>query len=385
MTRREKILALCVGGTLGGLALVTLVRWSVLSPFQSVRDQIAEEHRRSKNLRTTLQQVENVEEEWQTLTAQTLADDCQEAQRRFHEDMQHLLNLHGLREAKISPGGFKAYKDGSRGVPLTINGAGTLKEIVGFLCDFYCRDYLARLDRVRITADQAVLGDVNTNRPRAGGMRPGRTPPPSSRREPTFGPDGPALKVSISAITLVLPKLPGLKHPVAEKIIELPGGRLQRERAAYNAILDRNPFMPHQEKQVVVTPTTQSRQETATVTPATQPAVDPRAGAEQKLVKATTCLDGEPVAYVYDAQQRDQPPEKFYVDGQIDDGRLVLIHPRGLVVRVGVQDYFYPLGKSFRDREELSPDDHPDVWEALRHESLGSPNQPARERTAASG
>jgi hypothetical protein len=386
MTRREKVLALCVGGTLGGLALVYAVNWAVLQPFQTVRDQIAEEHRRSRNLRTAYRQVENIEDEWKKLAARTLADDPQDTQRRFLEDMQHLLALHGLRDTKVAPGAFVTYKDGSHGVPLTISAAGTLKEVLGFLCDFYCRDYLARLDKVRITADQGVLGDVNTNRPRVSGGRPGgRVPPTGGRREPQYGPEGPVLKLSVSAVTLVLPPLRGVNCPSESEIVELAGGRLQRERAAYNAILDHNPFMPYQPPVAVVTPTTQ-RTEPANTAPTTPVvAVNPREGADQKFVRVTTCLDGEPAAYVYDEQKRDQPPDKFYLDDQIDDGRLLLILPRGLVVRVGKEDFFYPLGKSFQDREKLDPDAQPEVWEALRQETAGSKEGAAHAAGEASG
>jgi len=388
MTRREKILGLCVGGTLGGLALVYAVNWAVLRPFQTVRDQIAEEHRRSWTLRTQYRQVENIEDEWKQLAGRTLADDPQDTQRRFLEDMQHLLALHGLRDTKVAPGAFLTYKDGSRGVPLTISAAGTLKEVLGFLCDFYCRDYLARLDKVRITADQGVLGDVNTNRPRPGGMRQGRTPPASGRREQQFGPEGPVLKLSVSAVTLVLPALRGVDCPTESEIIELSGGRLQRERAAYNAILDRNPFMPYQPPVVVQVPTpaTQPHPEAVKTEPTTPVVVaNPREGADQKFVRVTTCLDGEPVAWVYDEQRRDQPPDKFYLDDKIDDGKLLLIHPRGLVVRVGKEDFFYPLGKNFVEREKLDPDEQPEIWEALREEMAGSKEEAAHADGETSG
>lgn len=389
MTRREKVLALCVGGALGGLALVTLVRWAVLTPFQNVRSQIADEHRRSRNLQTALRQADSVEAQWRELTARTLGVDARDAQRRFQEDMQQLLERHGLRDAKVAPGAITPYKNGSRGIPFTISASGTLKEVVGFLCDFYCRDYLARLDKVRITADQAVISEVNTTRIRPGATaRPGRTPPPTSRREPTYGPDGPVLKVSVSAITLVLPELRDLEHAAADKVVELDGGRLQRERAAYTAIFDRNLFMPHRETPRVASvpdQPTKPAPDTEQQPPPPPPPPPPPDGRDQIFVKATASLEGEPVAYVYDEQQRDQPPTKYFLDGPFDEGTLILIHPRGLVVRVGTKDYFYPLGKSFVDREALSPIDHPEVWEALRQESAGPPDRAVTGRSGTSG
>jgi hypothetical protein len=107
-------------------------------------------------------------------------------------------------------------------------------------------------------------------------------------------------------------------------------------------------------------------------------AVNPREGADQKFVRVTTCLDGEPACYVYDELHKDQPPLKFCLDEDIDDGRLLLILPRGLVVRVGQEDYFYPLGKSFEDREKLDPDEHPEAWEALHRELTGWQGETAR-------
>ena len=156
------------------------------------------------------------------------------------------------------------------------------------------------------------------------------------------------------------------------EIVVLLVGRNQGERLDYNTIVDKNLFAPYQPRiaSTTVTPTTEPAHPTTPVEPTVRPVVDPRAGADQKFVRSTVGLDGEPRAYVVDKQQLDQPPTAYRLDDPIDDGKLILIHPQGIVVRSNGKNYFYPLGSSFRDREELSAADRPEIWDALRREFL---------------
>jgi hypothetical protein len=372
MTRREKVLAMCVGGTLGGLALVGLVRWAVLDPFRSVQRQIEEEQARGRRLSAQLRQLAGVEKQWQTWTARTLGQAEGEAQLRFRKDMQHLLERQGLRVQNISPGTPARYKNDFIGVPLTISATGTLNEVVGFLCDFYQRDYLARLDKVRITADQSVIAGLASSRQRPGSGWSSRGSGPGSTRTAEFGPEGPELKVSISAVTLVLPEIRDVEHPLMVDIIDSER-RVLRDREEYNVVFDKSVFVPHREKPIVVATSMAPTTQRATPEPTPIPPVPVRPDADRLFVCGTTRLNGELVAYVVDDRRPDQKPTKYHLDDPIDDGKLLLVHPRGLVVRVqrtdgGRTDYFYRLGKSFRDREELSPQDHPEVWEALELE-----------------
>lgn len=377
MTQREKIMALCVAGTLGGYGLVTAVRWAVLEPLRAVDKQIAQQRDVQHQLKSSRKALRRVEGDWAGLTGRTLADDPKEAQQRFREDMHLLLAKHGLRDPKMSAGTFQKHKNGFMGVPLNISASGTLKDVVGFLTDFYGSNYLARLDKVSIAADQRVINDVNSPRRRAS---KGRNPRRNTLQ--TSGPDGPELRVSISAVTLVLPELKGLDHPLCEEVLREEQGRLPREVAAYTEIFDSNLFQPHKPPEVVVKPpepdeteeVVEERVEERTVV------VDRRAGASQQLLVATIALNGKPQAYVMDKREPLDPPAKYREDDPIDDGVLLLIHPKGLVVRVEeaggrVKDYFYPLRvypgpASFADREELDEWAHPDVWRAMEAEFL---------------
>lgn len=368
MTRREKVLAICVGGALGGLALAMIVRWTVVEPYKAIQKQITDEQKRQKDLRAELRNLQPVDAKWEELTSRTFSADPQEAQRRFREDMHMLLERHGLKSAKVSPGAFVRYKDESTGVPLTISASGSLKAIVGFLCDFYRRDYLARLDKVRISAEQAVIADVNSTRGRGGGARPGRGG--AARREAATGPDGPELKLNVSAVALVLPQLPMMGHPVLpDEIPERERGRLAEDLPAYKTIFERSLFVPYTPRVAAPPPaeTTKPAHVAEVPPPPEPPKPDPDA---QKYVCGTTRLNGELIAYVLDEARRDQRPSEYRLDQPIHDGTLLLVVPEGIVVRANGKDYFYPLGKKFAEREVLDADAHPEVWEAFQRAFL---------------
>ena len=383
MTRRERVLGFCVGGTLGGLALVMVVQWAVLEPFKAVKNQITLEQARHQRLTLKLKEYNHVEADWKGYTARTFSIDPGEAEQRFRFNMHRLLERHGLRDPKVSPGSPAKYKDGSVGVPLNINATGTLNQIVGFLCDFYRFESLARIDNVRITADQSVIGNYNSARGRAaaGPPRPGRPGQPvSNPRAGDSGPNGPDLKVSISAVTLVLPKLKGIDHPVLpEPPEELATGRLQREREEYNDIFEKNPFKPYEPPITVVKAT---ENPTPTPTPVTPTPVTPpppsRPGAEQKFVRATDSFDGEGLALVYDERDRAKKPTTYRAGDTIDDenGKVLIVLPEGIVVQItqpdgSVVDYLYPLGKSYKDREVLDPEEWPEIGAALAQQGSG--------------
>jgi hypothetical protein len=384
MTKREKVLSLCMGATLGGVGLWMVVNWAVVQPFRNVEQAIRDERAYGDRLHAKLRELRDVERDWQRLTARTFSDDPKVAQRRFREDIHQLLEMHELGEPKVSPGTFILRKDGAIEVPLNISAAGTLNEIVGFLCGFYRRDYLARLDKVRITAEQSIIGDANSARRagRSGARRAGRgaaSPAAAETASAAGGPHGPELKVNISAVTLVLPAVPGVEPTPLEKVDVLDSGRLLRPVDEYSEITAKNMFSPHRPRPVEVAKKSDEEPPDVPVTPTpgpVRPTVDPRIGADQRFVRTTTRLNGAPVAYVYDDSQPTQPPTPHRLDEPIDDGTLLLIHPKGIVVRVdegGTEtDYFYPLGTSFKDRVELTPDNLPDIWQALENEFVHS-------------
>jgi len=375
MTRREKVLALCVGGALGGMALVSVVKWTVIEPFRSVDKRIEKEREHQDKLQKELRSLRTVEKQWQDWTRRTLSGDPYQARRQFRKDLDELLSLHGLEKPEVRDSVPKTDRNGLVSVAVSIDTRGTLKEIVGFLCDFYRPDYLGRLDKVHVSAEQRIINDINTPRGSRGGSKK-KTPSRTARS--SYGADGPELDLDMTAVTLVLPKLKDIEHPVMEEIDRQGDGRLRRERVAYNKIVDWNLLRPYEEKKaVVVKPVKPTNPVKPVDTKRTTPVVkvDPRKDADKQFLIGTTLLNGEHIAYILDERKRDQPPEQFGLDEPIDDGVLLLIHPRGLVIRVEEpngreKDYFYRLGRSFKEREALDPAVHPEIAAALKEEFL---------------
>lgn len=389
MTRRERVLGLCVGGVLAGLALYAIGKHVLWGPIQTTQDKISAARREQDQLRAELAELADVEEQWAARTAETLAADPKQAQLRFRDSIHELLERYDLvgdpdtKETKISTGNPGTHKhSGFTDVPLTIKTTGTLKQIVGFLRDFYRQPYIARLDKVSLQGDQSVINEAAglVRRRSSSSSRGARSS--RGRRGADVGPDGPLLTVNITATTLVLPKIKGIRHesvpwpPTELELGALQGGDL----AVYDDIFRQSLFAPYKEKPVVVKqpdkpkPTPQREREPIVDR---QP-VDPRPDAPYLFPRGVSMLDGRAVVYVYNDRERAEPPAQRVEDDELDDGRLLLIHRKGLVVRVTkpgrpARDYFYPLGHSFAEREELSPETHPEIWKSLQEEFLNWP------------
>lgn len=388
MTQRERILAWCVGGTLIGLGAVWGVNKVLVNPIRTVREQITTERQRGNDLRKERKALAKADDQWQELAARTFAADPQQAQLRFMQRLHGLLELHDLigdastKDSKMSPGAITVDSNGFAKVPVTINTTGNFKQVVGFLCDFYREPYIARLDSVKLSADRTVLADAaegesgNTRAATSG--RGGRRTSGARRGREVLGPDGPELRVIITATTLVLPRLKGLDvQHLPDQWEPLETGQLRFDRVAYNDVFEKSLFKPYQPPRPKPEPVVvEQKPQPVVVEPKPDPVIPPppvRPNAHNMFVRFTATLNGAPLTYVYDESNRGAPPEVLFHDDPIDDGTLLLINSRGLVVRVSDAggthaDYFYPLGKSFADREPLSPEAHPKVWQAFLEE-----------------
>lgn len=387
MSRRERVLAMLMGGTILGLGAVWLVQRAVMDPIFALKEDIGAEQKRRAELNNDLLELRRVEKTWQALTEQTVATDPKQAQLLFRAKLHELMERHGLagdpdsQDAKISPGAFTQDKNDFVRVPMTINTRGTLKELVGFLRDFYRLDLLARIEKIDLNADQRVINEAispDRGRNRGRSNRRGRT----ARNDRTrVGPDGPELTIKITAATVVLPKVRGIEAKPTAEIAE----REIEDPALYDPIFKDSLFKPYEPPVVAVKPP-----DPEPTKPAPEPDPEPepvkptpvaakppprRANFDRVYLRGTSVLNGVPVAYVYDETKPTEPPEIFFHDDTLDYGTVLLIHPHGLVVRVDENgrdvDYFYPLGASFGEREPLTPAEHPQVWARLAEEFVG--------------
>jgi len=386
MTHRERMLGIALGGTLAGLALVGAVRWAMVDPFVDLQQRIRTEEQRRTRLKNELARLEGIEKQWQALTARTLSLDPKEAQLRFRQKVHELLQRHGLvddpkaKDTKISPGGITRDRNTRFvEVPLTITTAGTLKEVLGFLCDFYRQDFIARVDKVSLAANQALVAGGARGGARA---RSNKTGSGVDAGTQTIGPDGPQLTVSITVTALVLPPVGKIDPQPRAEPEELPRGALAHDVDAYSAVVARNLFKPYQPPPPPPPPPPEP------VAAASQPAppppppppVNPRPDADKKYFVGTASVNGELLAYVQDQTQVERPVVRLRVGDAVDDGRVVLIQPLAMVVETQEPSgqrkyYYYPLRQpnpaSFAERVELSPQEHPEIWGRLQHSRGG--------------
>jgi len=194
------------------------------------------------------------------------------------------------------------------------------------------------------------------------------------------GPQEPMLNVSMTLSTLVLPKLPqvesrtleglNLDDPEALRAAGItPLDYLHEEQPlAYNKMLASNIFRIYRPKPPPPRPV--ARNTTPRKPPPPPPPVDPRRDADKFVLLGTTSLNGELIAYIRDERQAYEPPMRKRLNDPVDDGRIVLVHPKGIVVQVTQgrergRLFFYPLGRTFKEREPVDPVKHAEIKRLL--------------------
>jgi hypothetical protein len=367
MNQRERVLALCLVSVLGGLGAWVLADRALVKPMQSLKANIRTTEQRRDELDHELKRLAGQERRWKDLTRRTFSVDEAEAQRRLREEVQALLEKHGMSDVRVTPQMRSAKQRGQVELPVQVQASGRLKAVVGFLCDFYQRGYLARIDRMTLSANAAVISEYNSSRAR---------PAAGPRARGRGGSDaaGPELTLNMTVSTLVLDKRPKMEHPVLPPdATDVDGDRLLRPVDAYDMIVDRNPFRPYEPPVVVP----REREPDPVVTPPEE-VVEvvrpvPETPPPDALVTGIESWEGERVAYVLFAPRTGEARVQKFTEGMSlfdGGGTVILIHREGIVARVhkggAVRDYFYARGSNFRERVELNAAEHPVVWRAVR-------------------
>lgn len=395
MTKRERILGSLVGAAVAVAILTQVVIFLVVRPIGALRQTLSEKTVEERDLRILLKNDANAGQRWEALTGRTLSSDWNVAQRRFREHLHHLVEQHHLAEATVSPRPPRTMRNGQVELKFNIRAVGTLKEITALLTDFYRYEFLSKIDRVVLSVESTGAAGPTLS---AGSAAPPRESSSSRRRgsrssrgngeaagaESSARGGSPAgerrLTLQLTASTLVLPtkapELKELKYIDLDTLTETDQGRLAHPVADYDALVTDNIFTEYVAPVVAVKPppiepTTRPVEPVVASKP---PPANPRPDADKFVLIATTSLHGRLIACVTDTRDAKNPPARHELNEQVDDGQIVLITPRGMVVRVeagggdaaDTTDYFYRLGKTFRDREKLEPSKYPDVAEQLQ-------------------
>lgn len=388
MKPREKILAILTGTVVLVLFGTKLVQWTVIAPFQELDRRISDAHSRREKIGQTLASLSNVEQKWKDLAGRTLGDTPDVVKERFEADLQQLLQMNNLHSgAKVTPSQTFTNRDtGITEITFTVETMGSLQSLTDFLCAFERRNYISRIEKLTVTPERlsrnpavAAAPSSAGRRPPARGSRPGQpVANTATLHEPGPGGgaamDGPPLKINLTAKTIVVPPVGALKFTPLAEIQDQEPGRLARPLDAYREIYATNIFrkyVPPPERTVVSLPESQPAVAHQESLPPPPPPPPPP---PNMVLVSTISLNNEPVAYVRNNDKRTEPPKAYRVNDPLHDGRVVLIHPLGVVVRTEPKgapesgppkDYFYKLGESFAKRQELDPEALPDVKREL--------------------
>ena len=141
MNPRERLLATCMAAVLILGGLVAVVRWGVVQRWQTLGENIHEAQRDQTRLSGRLEEAHAAERDWCDL--KPLSRGAHGAEQRFREDISQLLKDHGLDEkCTVSTRAARTLKSGFPEVRLSIQlQEATLRQVLGFLSDFYRRDY----------------------------------------------------------------------------------------------------------------------------------------------------------------------------------------------------------------------------------------------------
>lgn len=421
MNRRQRMLAIAGAIVVGGAALYQFGAWAFYRPLQKLNSDLQAVQSRKEHLLALLKNQQDALGEWRDWYGRALHERDTEAELRFREDLAQLLEKHGLREGlSLSPGAKRTATNGFVEVPFTVNVVGTFEELVSFLVDFYQRPYLARIRDLTLISEDTGLnpkrtaGAAASEAARSGGSagrggraggRAGRNGASSPGAAPAASAGGHVeakdarLRITLTAVALVLPPISTMKadrKPLAELLPALKDfkptvlphvpeewptvKRLSRDASELSGVMNTyvfTKFVPKPEVVVQKPTETQPVAKVDTPPPTLPPPVRPNA--DKQFVIASVSLNGQPAVLVRD-DSAGGATRRYAIEEPVDDGTVILIDPTGMVVRVphkpapgqpadaeaGHEDYFYPLGKSFRDRQPFQPELHAELARQLR-------------------
>lgn len=378
MNARERILAVGVGGTLLIFGGFKITQWVVVQPFQAIETSLAEARERKAYLALRQVQESVWQKNWLDRTRRTLGTDPADVQTKFRTDVQTLLTKHGLTKDltinSITPKTNK--KTGITEIPLSITVKGKLDDLTSFLRDFYQRPYLVKIEKFTLDGGETQQKSRSSSRSRRGRRSSSRRSDASAEQLLSIS----GLKIA----TVVLPPFKKLKSKHIKSLDALDEmdpahDWLAREDDDYLTIVSADIFgwaKQSEPKKIVVD---EPGSDDPPPTPPA-PTVDPRKDADKKRIVGVESRNGVAIVFVVDETQRDEPPKAFRTLEELDDGKLMLIHGLGLVVRVqpksgaedaSATDYFYAIGTNFKQREQLDPARHPLIYQEM-HRRRGS-------------
>ncbi len=346
MNRREKILLFTVVGVLAfGIAL-RVIRSQVIERLAAMDREIIAKTKKVADLNSQRFLTEIQKKQWAQISSEPLATDAPTAYTRMINELDALARKHGLANWAERPSIANAGKSGLLPLVFSIQGEGTLSQLVSFLYDLQNLPFVTQTRTMKIT-------------------------PLSGKQKGT-------LQLSLKGETIVLPP-----HKLATSMPTAnlkEGQRKEVQRTAlasvkeYLSIAQKNLFEPYKAPPAVARapdppkPTgPPATQEAPKPTPGTPPP-PPRKFDPARSSTRITALLSTPEAQEVILTGNDKRRRAVKVGEEFDGGRLVYVHPDGAVVvykeegKKETEKDFYPLGKLMSEMKVLTEEEHPEVF-----------------------
>jgi len=361
MNRREKILAIAVASMVAVGLLWTVVKSQIIDRRQELAKGIDTARNELDKTEGILSRKERDLARWRKLSARTLGTNVERVQTRLDSELKGLIAANNLAgKATVRPRTPRTTREGLTEMGFTVNATGRMQDVVNFLYGFYELPYLLKVRQLRL--------------------------------HPTGSAGSDEVGFEMQVATLILPQVQAKDIGSGDDEIERLNDLLQRVTTAptdttrrvkadrlafgdepgdYRVIVDRNIFAtPPPPPKVVQRPRNRDQRRPPSRKPEPKPSNDPR---DQLVITGVLSYPGTQEVLVRNRRKRHT--ERFERGEAMDNGRLILVHPLGAVVQSGSrQTFFYPLGRSFAERQMLDRKLHPDVFEAVEQmrQSTGS-------------
>ncbi len=385
MTSREQVLigsAATVAVLFGGYQAI---RSYIVAPRMQLQQDIRDAQIERESLEERLLPSYSSRQRWQRATSTTFSNDIELSTLAFRAEITRLLQANSLKDAAtLTPRPVEVINKGPRAgfttIKLGLKFDAPLQRVVSLLEDIYAAPYIKRVDQL------AIAAAPNDVKPKRGKPSP----------NPTLG-------VTMTVSTLVLPNAPDKKlaaTPFDPEWTKDPEwkSRLEPyldEQTDFARVWQSNMFRltearerPKPPPVKVEKPVDVARNDKpeATEKPPPRPPVNRRPDADQFTLIGSTAEDGQPTAFVFDVRQAADPPLEFQLNDEFDDGHLVLIDPRCVVIRAnerkpagGDKFYIYANGRTFEERDKLTEQNYPEIWRLLQEVLAHSAEAPPAE------
>jgi hypothetical protein len=333
MNQRERTLLLAIVVAAGGLLSwkVVIPRW--LAPMFDYEAKITEKTEELKTKISEISELDDAREKYRDYVYRTGGTDEKDVGDRFHGTLNDLLNQCRLEDVRVTPkSSGSPSKTGLMTLNYNIRASGPLQQAVLFLKSFYELPHIARFKDFKLTPQQA--------------RRRGQ----------------PSDAVDLSGdIEVLVP--PTFFSPIRDPLEHQPPRLVKYHTDHFASIWEKQPFTRPPVAVAKVEP------------PPTQPPPPPPPPGwtgdplrNQKKIVGCWAANQEVMVTNTASNQR----EYVRVGGQLDGGRLLLVHPYGVMVRRKEgnerREYLYPLGEMLSSAVALAEATRePQLRAAARH------------------